>query len=300
MPELETVEKQKTAGFVSHRPNKNEERIRKDEEELEALEKAARGETGEEEEETKATGVDEGNETKGETEEKELKGEERTYKKRYGDLRRHQQKVEKELKERIDELQAQLSAKKDGIVLPKSDEDIEAWMKKYPDVAGIVTALVAKESDKRWNTAKSDLEEIRKGQTEGKLEKARREIIKAHEDFEQIEQDDAFHDWVDEQPAWIANALYENSDEPKAVIRVLDLYKADTSGLTPKQKKEREAASNVSVRSKNNPDPAKEKGKIYESDVKKMSSAEYEKREEEILEAIAKGNFVYDISAGAR
>ena len=42
MPELENVEKVKVAGFVDPRPrkNKNAERIKKDEEELQALLKA--------------------------------------------------------------------------------------------------------------------------------------------------------------------------------------------------------------------------------------------------------------------
>ena len=38
-------------------------------------------------------------------------------------------------------------------------------------------------------------------------------------------QSDEFHDWVDEQPKWVQDALYENSDDPASVIRVIDLYK---------------------------------------------------------------------------
>jgi hypothetical protein len=40
--------------------------------------------------------------------------------------------------------------------------------------------------------------------------------------------------------------------------------------------------------------------KILESQVSRMSASEYEKNEKKIMEAIRKGNFVYDLSGGAR
>lgn len=299
MPELENVEQPKTAGFMTRGKSKNAQRIEAEEKEIEELEKQLRGET----EETSEGNDEEKAEAKGEAEaedKEELKGEEKTYKKRYGDLRRHQQKVEQELKAQIDELKTQLQGKKDGIALPKSDEDITAWMKKYPDVAGIVKALVAKETDQRLQSAKLDLDEIRKSQEEGKLQKARASIIKAHPDFEELEESDEFHDWVDEQPKWIADALFENPDQPDAVIRVLDLYKSDTSGLTPSKKAEKEAAKSVTAKGRTAVDATEEKGTFKESQVAKMSDKEYEANEEAILEAMRKGKFIYDLSGGAR
>lgn len=307
MPELENVKKPENAGFVSHRPTSMEERIKRDEEELAELEKQLRGET-----ETPAE--EDPKETKGDKEEdstaqdsdnkdddKELKGEEKTFKKRYGDLRKHQQKVEKELKDEIATLKEQLENKDKGIALPKSDEDIEKWMKKYPDVAGIVTALVAKETDKRLKSAKLDLDELREGQTQSKLDKARAAIIKKHPDFETLEDSDEFHDWVDEQPKWIADALFEQTDEPAAVIRVLDLYKADTAGITPKKKEEKDAASSVGTKKgRTLPEEDMEKNAWSESKVDKLSDKDYEKYEAEILKAMADKTFVYDMSGGAR
>lgn len=300
MPELEQVETPKTAGFVSRGKNKNAERIAAEEKEIEELEKQLRGETQEaSEEDTKET-----TEVKEEAAEandtEELKGEEKTYKKRYGDLRRHQQKVEKELKDKIAELENQINNGGKDIALPKSDEDLAAWMKKYPDVAGIVKTLVAKETEARLADSKKDLEALRESQTQSKLEKARQEIMKAHPDFEELERSDDFHDWVDEQPKWIADALFENSDEPAAVIRVLDLYKSDSTGLTPEKKTAKDVAKSVSTKGRTNPDASQDKGKIRESQVAKMSDKEYEKNEAAIMEAMRTGNFVYDLSGGAR
>jgi len=300
MPELEQVETPANAGFVTRGRSKNKERIAKDEQEIEEMEKQLRGET----EETPKENPEEAPEPKADKEEdapeENLKGEERTYKKRYGDLRRHQQKVEKELKEELETLKGQITAKSEGLILPKSDEDITAWMKKYPDVAGIVKALVAKETNSQLEGSKKDLEELRNSQTQSKLDKARQSIVTAHPDFEDLEGSDEFHDWVDEQPKWIADALFENADEPAAVIRVIDLYKSDSSGITPQKKADKDASSSVKTKGRTNPDDSADKGKIRESDVAKMSDRDYEKNEAAILDSMAKGTFVYDLSGGAR
>ncbi len=59
-----------------------------------------------------------------------LNAEEKNFKKRYGDLRRHQQKKEEEFTAKIQALEDQLSkAAKKELVLPKTDEELEAWTK---------------------------------------------------------------------------------------------------------------------------------------------------------------------------
>jgi hypothetical protein len=46
---------------------------------------------------------------------------------------------------------------------------------------------------------------------------------------------------------------------------------------------------------------ASESGKkIRESDVQKMSAAQYERQADTIMEAIRSGNFIYDVSGSAR
>ena len=151
MPELENVEKVKVAGFVDprSRQNKNAERIKKDEEELQELLKA-REEGGQPAEEVKeASNAKEANET--EQEDQNLSKEEQSFKKRYGDLRRHMADKDKKTEERVQALEDQLSkATRNELVLPKSEDEIAEWTKKYPDVAGIVETIAdkkAKESD---------------------------------------------------------------------------------------------------------------------------------------------------------
>ena len=111
-------------------------------------------------------------------------------------------------------------------------------------------------------------------------------------------QDNAFHDWAEEQPKWVQDALYENAEDAKAVGRVIDLYKAD-KGITAKSNKsssDKEAAS--SVRTKRNTTPNHDDSSTYlsESQVNKMSMKEFEKRMDEIMEAQRTGKFIYDVS----
>lgn len=292
MAELGTVEAPKTAGYVvaESRNTTFMKRIEKDEEELEQLIKQNRGEQTEEEPKAEPK-VEE----KAEPEE-QLSAEEKSYKKRYGDLRRHMN----ELTERIKELE---TANKDGnIKPPKSAADVEAWMKKYPDVAAIVEAIADKKAAEKFAGAEARLKQIDAMSAEAERKKNESEIRAVHKDFDELRDSDRFHEWAAEQPKWVQDALYENSDDPKSVIKVIDLYKYE-NGLDVKGRKaaDRDAASAVMTkRTKTDVDADGGSNKIYESQVQKMSTREYEKRQDEIMEAIRNGNFVYDISGGAR
>ena len=122
-----------------------------------------------------------------------------------------------------------------------------------------------------------------------------------HSDFDDLRGSDDFHDWAGEQPKWVQDALYENQDDPKSVIRVIDLYKVD-KGMDTKGKRQntKDAASAVKTKRTAKPETTSTAGQILESEVQRMSSAEYEKRSDEIMEAIRSGKFVYDLSGGAR
>lgn len=234
-----------------------------------------------------------------EDEDKELDREEKTFKKRYGDLRRHMSEKEKEWEAKFEELKAQ--QQKTSVVPPKSDEDIEAWAKQHPDVAGIVETIAQKKAQELFSKAESRLQEFDEAQYEATRTKAETQIRKAHEDFDDLRASDDFHDWAEEQPKWVRDALYENSDDAASVIRVIDLYKVD-KGLTPsaKKAKTKEAAKTVKTSSTPKVDPAEGNRKIKESDVAKMSDKEFEERWDEIQKAQRNGDFIYDLSGGAR
>ena len=52
--------------------------------------------------------------------------------------------------------------------------------------------------------------------------------------------------------------------------------------------------------SRSKPQENEESSYLKESDVQRMSAQEYEKRSDEVMEAIRSGKFIYDISGSAR
>jgi len=297
MPELAQVETKKTAGFVDRGYNyeKKQQKIKAEEEEIKKLEAEARGDTPvDAEQETPQE-----EETDTEVKEETLSAEERTFKKRYGDLRRHVQEKEKEWEEKFSRLEK--VAKQEGIVPPKSDEDIESWAKEYPDVAGIVEKIAAKQAQEMFEKANIRIKEIDEERMELKRDSAENVIRKAHSDFDDLRAADGFHDWADEQPKWVKDALYENSDDPDSVIRVIDLYKMD-KGLTVSDKKKntKSAAKTVTRKGKTEVDILDASDSIKESEVARMSDKEFSERSDEINSALRSGKFIYDVSGSAR
>jgi len=314
MPELETMEKPKTAGFVDRGFNhaKKQKRMEEEEAEIARLEAEARGEkvaesesSGEDTQDTQVQATDDSKqeETKETQEAQEddtgLSPEEKSFKKRYGDLRRHMQEKEKEWNKRLETLEKRSA--KDSIIPPKSDEDIEKWAKEYPDVAGIVERIASEKAKEMFSKAESRLKELDEAHTEALRMKAENAIRKSHDDFDELRQSDDFHNWAEEQPKWVKDALYENMDDPASVVRVIDLYKVD-NGLTPAAKKQskKAAASTVAKGTRTSIDAKGVSGQIKESDVAKMSTKEFEDRQDEINEAMRNGKFVYDVSGAAR
>jgi DNA repair exonuclease SbcCD ATPase subunit len=148
---------------LASRKYSRDEKIKKDEEELEQLIAENKGEVKEEAQEQ---------------EPEPTSAEEKTFKKRYGDLRRHSQQKEADLQEQINQLKEQLdSATKKQIELPKSDEDIEAWTKKYPDVAGIVETIAIKKSKEQAKELEDRIQKINEMQESATKEKAEVELL---------------------------------------------------------------------------------------------------------------------------
>ena len=275
----------KKAAFMS-KPYSNDDKRKKEEDELKQLLDGQKGESKKEE-------------PKEEDVEPES-AEERSFKKRYGDLRRHSQKQVEEFKAQVEELKKQLSqATRQEIKLPKSDEDIDAWAKEYPDVAAIVETIAIKKAKDQSKDLEERIKSINEMQLNASKEKAEVELLKIHPDFGEIRDSDDFHNWADEQPKWVQDALYENDNDARSAARAIDLYKADKNVKSKKPNKD--APSDVAIKTtRTSPSSEDTKNIIKESDVQKMSPKEYETKSETIMEAIRSGRFVYDISGSAR
>ena len=169
-------------------------------------------------------------------------------------------------------------------------------------MAAIVETIATKKAREQSESINQKLQEIDELNAKTAKERAEVELLKIHPDFAEIRESDDFHIWADEQPKWVQDALYENSEDARSAARAIDLYKADKGiSAKAKSKSNKSAATEVKAKAeKSVPDVEGKATKILESDVQKMSADEYEKQSDIIMDAIRSGNFIYDLSGSAR
>ena len=266
--------------------NTNRERIEREEEEIKQLSEGNVGKPSSSEE-------DDSN----------LSAEEKSFKKRYGDLRRHSQQQQVSLQKQIDELRGQLTQSTEKqIKMPTNEEDLARWAATYPDVAKIVETIAIKKAKEQTASMEQRFAALDEQEKLTAREKAELELTKIHPDFDSIRDTDDFHTWAEEQPAWVQQALYENDTDARSAARAIDLYKIDRNiGKSKPKKEDASAAQGIRTRGERSAPTGKDtEGVIYESQVAKMTSRQYESNEAAITAAMQSGKFVYDLSAGAR
>lgn len=209
--------------------------------------------------------------------------EEDTYKKRYADLRRFQQS-ERERFER------ELAEAKGEAVLPASADEVKEWVTKFPEVAKIVAAIAAEQTQK---IAGTKIEQIQQKDSQRELAEAMGKVVAAHPDFMELRNDEAFREWA-KNTSWAYAAL--SGVNPKPVIEALDYYKSMV--LKSDKQIDRRAAATAVARS-GQQTPGDERLKWTESMVSKLKPSEFLKHEEEIMKASLNPEF-YDITGAAR
>lgn len=236
--------------------------------------------------------------------------EEETWKKRHSDLRSHTQKQINTLKTEIDALTRQLKdAAQKQIKFPKTDEEIEEWVEKYPDVYKVVKTIAMREVAE----VRKEQEE-RNRQLEGRayqieFEKWSNKIVGKHPDFFDLRDDPKFVSWVESQPKYIRNAFGDEipfedlEDAAETIIMTINNYKAENKPA--KKEKEidpRAAARDVGVRgARPAPRERNDGNLIYESDISRMSAREYtDEVDAAVTKAMREGRFVYDLRDAAR
>jgi len=237
------------------------------------------------------------------TQETNVADDDDSFKKRYGDLRRYMQQTVESKDKELEQLKAQLREKeKDEFTLPTTEEEIDAWASKYPEVAKIVDSIAQKRAREASHEVEQSMSDLRKMKTQLERDKAEHELKRLHPDFDAIRSQKQFHDWVSQQPTYLQDALYKNENDAIAAARAIDLYKADMGMIVEKRSDselKKEAAKAVKSATTSTPSsrPSKE---WSESRVATLKAHEYEKHEEDILSAMQKGTFVYDMTGAAR
>ena len=270
---------------------RRQKRLEDEERELEELLNGEGEENGEEGKE------EDPKEQEGQKEVEPSSPEERTFKKRYGDLRRHSQRVEEDLKKEIDKLKEQIES--GNAKPPVGEDDLQKWVNTNPQVASIIEQIAERKAEERFSEAEERLQNLDEEQSKFTRSKSEAAIRKAHPEYDTLRNEDAFHDWAESQPKWIKDVVYVNTDDPDSVIRVIDLYKMDNN-ITTKDKKSKAKEAASAVKTSKEKEVTDEKPTFSESQVQKSSDAWFEKNEEAIKEAMREGRFEYDLSGAAR
>ena len=219
--------------------------------------------------------------------------EERVFKKRYDDLKRHYDSTLGKHKDEVRTLRTQLEHSTKEFVPPKSKVELESWRKEYPDVYEMVETIAMNKADKRATEMEDKYQNLQVQQEQINKEKAEVNLLKLHPDFNDIRSKDEFHDWATKQDPVIQDWLYENTNNANLAGRAIDLYKMDKGigKYSNSQEKniKKEAAKAVSKTRKAEASDAPTKKVWSNAAISKMNVSEYAKYEEDIDKAVREG-----------
>ena len=176
-------------------------------------------------------------------------------------------------------------------------EELEQFKEQYPDVYGIVETVSALQADSTTSELRGEVEKLREREKDMEIQKAYQELLRYHEDFDDLRNDDKFIAWLDEQPSTLSDGIYNNNTDAKWAARVIDLYKADT-GLKKKKRSNSSAAAAETVTKtrtrevNSNGDGDQRTWKA--SEIGRLKPHEFEAMEAEIDKAKAEGRIDFN------
>jgi len=218
--------------------------------------------------------------------ERPAKAEDRVFKKRYDDLKKHYDSTINKHKEELSSLRTRLESSNTQFVPPKSKDELEAWRKEYPDVYDMVETIAMNKATTQTADLESKYKNLQLQQEQIAKEKAEVELLKLHPDFNDLRQQDDFHEWAANQDPTIQGWLYENTSNSKLAARAIDLYKMDSgqSTLTKKEEKDvkKEAAKAISKTKKATDSDVPKKKVWTTSEISRLKPHQFEKFEKEI------------------
>ena len=227
------------------------------------------------------------------------KDDEHDYKKRYDDLKRHYDSKVNEFKQEIEDLRTAVNSKAvempTGVRAPRTQEELDEFKERYPDVYEMVQSVSSVQTEAQVAQLREELGQIKQREKELEKQKAYEELLRLQPDFNELKSDQKFLDWLEEQPASIADCIYKNSTDARAAARVVDLYKADV-GLTKKKSKQPSAADAITRSPARDVKlDATDGKKIWKaSEIGKLKPWQFEKFENELDEARAEGRIDYN------
>jgi len=222
-------------------------------------------------------------------EERPVTAEEKAFKKRYDDLKRHYDKTLSKHKTEVTTLKTQIEQSTTQMLPPKDPKELEAWRKQYPDVYDVIESVALNQADARTKQLEEKYQFLQTQQTEVAKEKAEVELLKRHPDFAEIRTQDKFHEWAQKQDPTIQGWLYDNPDNADLCARAIDLYKMD-EGITKSNKPKasdtnKEAAKAITSTKKSSQRDVEDKKIWTVEEISKLKPHQFDKHEKEIMQA---------------
>ena len=273
----EAVEEKKETPFLEPRPYKRQSKAETDE--------TATVPSKDTEE------ADETREATPEKVERPVNAEDKVFKKRYDDLKRHYDSAVNKHKEEVFKLKNQLESST-NFIPPKDKKELEEWRKEYPDVYDVIKTVAYQEADEKNKQLNDKLAKLQVDQQKVSKDRAEVELLKLHPDFSKIRESQDFHDWASVQDSVIQSWLYDNFDNSNLAARAIDLYKMDRGIKKLESNKKdvrKEASKSVTSTARSSEKDIKGKKVWSIAEIQKLKPSEYVKVEEEIDKARLEG-----------
>lgn len=229
------------------------------------------------------------------------------WEKRYRDLRSYASRRDAELQAQIEELKSVLDkASEAPVKYPMNEEEFSEWVQKYPNAAKMFETMVMKKLEDSKADVKRLAKDVEAEKARLQFDRVYAKLLMAHPDFDTIRESDHWKGWLAEQPKGMVEAIDRPNiwDETcvRDAARVIELYKKETKGSKSSKPVEDGAGAAMKVaRNSGQGDLRTDDSSVYsESQIAKMSSSEFAKHQDKILEAQRNGKFVYDVSGAAR
>jgi hypothetical protein len=228
-----------------------------------------------------------------------LTDEEKTYKKRYDDLKTHYDRTKASFESQLSELKTQVSELTTKAIekvaapeMPKTPDEFKAFQEKYPDLAANIMTAAMMAAAKSSSVVEQKLKQIEEKQNAYSAEKGVTELKKYHPDFETIKDDPRFIEWFNMQEVEVKNLI--RSANPKVIARGLDLYKEYAGIKTPAIKAidKKDATREVKTPTNRVQIGEGQKRTYTNAEIHRMSEKEFEKLAPDIIAAQYEGRIV--------
>lgn len=222
--------------------------------------------------------------------------EEETWKKRYGDLRRHSQAEENTLKKTLSSLQAQIEqlTKAANQPMPKTREEFDAWKQKFPDVVPFIEMIADEKATMSKKQIEEELTSVKDQLKQTEKEKAYAILTRLVPDWEAYVGSSEFQEWKIKQPKSIQTIL-DTSEEPADLARLINICMQEHQPAGTPPKKDKLSVLDATVKN-TGAGPSTSRWKFTQSQIQKMTTEQFAANEADIIAARNNGQVLDDLS----